>query len=263
MISADGYDRLTEQLTQAVIARDGIAGLVLLGSASSAGRHRRDEWSDHDFFAVAEAGRGGEARQSVDWLPDPHRLVLLIRETDIGFVALYDDGHVLEFALAEPSELAGILAGDATVAVDDADATTSRLIAGGHDQALAADRFDPERDTGLVLVKLLIGVGRVRRGEVLNGGQFIRIWAVNHLLRAIRGRFSENTTGSRDIIDPTRRFERDYPAWADRIVLALDQRPELAAHRLFTLTREILEPGWDAFPARAADAVAHRLGWDT
>ena len=37
---------------------------------------------------------------------------------------------------------------------------------------------------------------------------------------------------------------------------------EDAARALFHLTREILEPGWDEFPTRAADAVAMRLGWE-
>ncbi len=187
--------------------------------------------------------------------------MLTAREGEIGFVAVYDDGHVLEFALSEVDELGGAVAGDATVVVDDDDGSTAALIERARAQAARADTFDPANDARLVLVKLLIGVGRVRRGEVLNGGQFVRIWAVQHLVRAIRGRFAAASSDLRDTIDPVRRFERDFPQWSARIAAALDRPVEDAARELFSLTREILEPEWDEFPSRAADAVAQRLGW--
>lgn len=261
MTSPERFRVVSTGLADGVRAHDGLAGLVLLGSASDEASARRDEWSDHDFFAIVEAGRGPEVRPDLSWLPDPDRLVLTAREGDIGFAAVYDDGHVLEFAFSEAAELSGALAGDATVVVDDAEGTTATLIAESRARADAADRFDPANDVRLALVKLLIGVGRVRRGEVLNGGFFIRQWAVQLLVRAIRGRFADRSTTLRDTIDPVRRFERDFPEWGVRIATAVEQPPDDAAHALFALTREILEPGWDDFPTAAADAVASRLGW--
>jgi hypothetical protein len=187
--------------------------------------------------------------------------VLTAREGEIGFAAVYDDGHVFEFAFSEAGELEGSLAREATVVVDDEAGTTATLIAQARARAERGDRFDPANDVRLVLVKLLIGVGRARRGEVLNAGGFVRSWAVQCLVRAIRGRFASRSTTLRDTIDPMRRFERDFPEWAARIAAALEAPVEDAAHALFGLTREILEPGWDEFPSRAADAVAARLGW--
>lgn len=261
MTSPERFVGLTAALARSVRERDGLIGLVLLGSASDEASARRDEWSDHDFFAITEAGRGREIRPDLAWLPDQDRLVLTAREGEIGFAAVYDDGHVFEFAFSDASELAGALAGDATVVVDDAAGTTATLIAESRARAEAADRFDPSNDVRLVLVKLLIGVGRVRRGEALNGGQFIRQWAVQLLVRAIRGRFTEASTSLRDTIDPMRRFEQDFPEWGARIAQAVAQPAEDAARAVFDLTREILEPGWDDFPTAAADAVAGRLGW--
>jgi hypothetical protein len=257
----DRFDALSAGLARGVRQRDGLSGLVLLGSASDAGSVRRDEWSDHDFFAIIEGGRGAELRPDLDWLPDLERIVLTAREGDIGFVAVYDDGHVFEFAFSEAAELGGALAGDATVLVDDDAGTTATLIAGARDRAEAGDRFDPENDAKLVLVKLLIGTGRARRGEVLVGSQFVRSWAMQCLVRAIRGRFPHRSTTLRDTIDPLRRFEADFPGWAQRIGGALECSVEDAARSLFMIAREILEPGWDEFPSRAADAVAARLGW--
>ena len=260
MSAADRFESISDSLAAGVRATDALIGLVLLGSASAAGRGRRDEWSDHDFFAIAAPTRGDEARASLDWLPDRKRVLLTAREGGLGFVALYDDGHVLEFAIAEPAELAGSVAGEASVVVDE-DGVTAEVIAAGQATTETRDAFDPENDVRLVLVKLLIGVGRVRRGEILNGGQFIRTWAANHLLRAIRGRLPGRAPATRDAIDPTRRFEADYPGWAADIASALDAPVEQAAHRMFELTRRILEPDWDGFPTAAADAIARRLGW--
>jgi hypothetical protein len=259
--SPERFAQLSAGLAAGVRSREGLVGLVLLGSASDEAEARRDEWSDHDFFAIAEPGAGARIRPDLSWLPDQERLVLTAREGEIGFAAVYDDGHVLEFAFSDADELAGALAGEATVVVDDAAGTTAELVARSRARAEAADRFDPANDVRLVLVKLLIGVGRARRGEVLNANGFIRQWAVQQLVRAIRGRFAAASTTARDTIDPLRRFEQDFPEWGARIASELDRPLEAAARGLFDLTREILEPGWSDFPSAAADAVARRLGW--
>lgn len=260
MTAPERFDELTRGLAEGVRGREGLIGLVLLGSASESARARRDEWSDHDFFALIEEGRGGEIRPDLSWLPDQEHLVLTAREGEIGFACVYDDGHVFEFAFSDAAELAGAVVNDATVTVDDEAGTVAGLVARGRERAASADSFDPVNDARLVLVKLLIGVGRVRRGEVLNGGTFIRQWAVQHLVRAVRGRFAARSTELRDTIDPIRRFEQDFPEWGARIAAALVQEPEDAARALFALLRE-LEPGWPEFPSRAADAVAARLDW--
>ena len=255
------FEALSAGLADGVRSHAGLIGLVLLGSASDEAAARRDEWSDHDFFALIEPGRGAEMRRDLSWLPEPERLVLTAREGEIGFVAVYDDGHVFEFAYSEVDELAGAVAGEATVAVDDATGSVRRLIEVAHARAAASDRFDPVNDSRLVLVKLLIGVGRARRGELLNAGHLVRTWAVQHLIRAMRGRFADRSTTLRDTIDPVRRFETDFPEWGARIAGILDAPVEVAAHGLYRFTREALEPGWPEFPSSGADAVAARLGW--
>lgn len=261
MTSEQNFGKLSEGLADGVKGTDGLFGLVLLGSASEQAAHRRDEWSDHDFFALVDKGAGDRVRPGLAWLPEQERIVLTAREGGIGFVAVYDDGHVFEFAVAETGELDGAVAGDATVVVDDADGSAATLVASAQERAASADSFDPANDARLVLVKLLIGVGRARRGELLNAGEFVRIWAVRHLVRAIRGRFAESSSTLRDTIDPVRRFERDFPEHGDHLAAILAQQLEPAARDLFAFTREVLEPDWPDFPTAAADAIASRLGW--
>lgn len=241
------------------MARERFSSLVLLGSSSPAAAARRDEWSDHDFFMLADPGREAEVRDVHAWLPDPDRLVLVAREGDIGFAAVYDDGHVFEFAAATAEELAGAIATqDVGIPVDDG--TAAALIEAAQARVVAAPAPDAANEARLVLVKLLIGVGRARRGENLIAGQFVHAWAINHFARAVRARIP--VEGSvRDAIDPVRRFERDYPELGVALRSVLGAPVEEAARGLFEVLRATLEPGWDDFPTRAADVVATRLGW--
>lgn len=244
----------------AAVARERFAGLVLLGSSSDAAAARRDEWSDHDFFLLADPGDEDAVRDVTSWLPDPERLVLVAREGEIGFAAVYDDGHVFEFAAATAEELSGALATtDVGIPVDPSGAAAA-LIAEAQDRVGAMPALDAANEARLVLVKLLIGVGRARRGETLVAGQFVHAWAVNHLARAVRARLPIADT-ARDAIDPVRRFERDYPELGAALADALGRPVEPAARGMFDLLRATLEPGWDDFPTRAADVVATRLGW--
>jgi hypothetical protein len=63
-VSLERLDALSAGLADGVRARDGLFGLVLLGSSSEGARDRRDEWSDHDFFALSQAGHGVEVRRT-------------------------------------------------------------------------------------------------------------------------------------------------------------------------------------------------------
>lgn len=261
MGTAQRFDQLSAQLRSAVEGHEHLSGLVLLGSAAEQARSRRDEWSDHDFFAIAKPGRGTSVRGDLSWLPAPTELAATAREGEIGFVALYDDGHVFEFALAQIDELSGAIVEEADVVSDD-DGRLGELVGHARDRARAINAPDTRNETTLVFLKLLIGVGRARRGEILTAGQFVRTWAVQCLVRAVRARAAADAGESRTAaIDPMRRFEDDHPALAARIAVALERPVEEAARMLYDLTRETLEPGWEGFPRRAADAVAARLGW--
>ncbi|WP_273651785.1 hypothetical protein [Cellulomonas fimi] len=255
------FDSRTDALVAAVRAHPTAVGLVLLGSAARSEAARRDEWSDHDFFVVAAEGKGDEVRDVRAWLPDADRVVSVAREGAIGFAVLYDDGHLMEFAAASGSELGGAVLVHHDVVLD-GDGTLAALVDASSRRAAAEPHLDPANDAALALVKLMVGVGRARRGEVLSGGEMVRQWAVKHLVLAIRARVPSVVT-DRESIDPARRFEIAYPLIAARLASALAAPVEDAARALHALARDVLEPGWDEFPSSTADVVAARLGWDT
>jgi hypothetical protein len=249
----------TDGLIRGCDATDGVDGLVLLGSASAAGAPRRDEWSDHDVYVLLADDRADALRASLAFLPFPERIVTRAREGHLGFAVLYDDGHLIEFAAGTRDELRVVRTGAHELALDTEDGALAAIVeatsgpAGG-DPTTAADHV------ALALIKLMVGVGRSRRGERINANQFVRTYAVGHLLHAIRARVPAATTGH-DPLDPARRFEADYPGLGGRLADALDRPLEDAARALVELTRDTLEPGWPDFPTRAADAIERRLGW--
>jgi hypothetical protein len=246
------YEQLTAELTAGFRQLGGSRGLVLLGSTADSGR--RDRWSDHDFFAIVNDDFDVQGRAELAWLPSPNRVLLVAREGEIGFAVLYDDGHLLEFAVATLGELRD--AGVERHRVQFGDAGVDDFVRIAHQRAQSTpSSVDPVNEARLVFVKLLVGFGRAQRGERVVAGQFVRTWAVGHFLRAVRARITPLGIG-RDPLDPARRFDADYPEISRRLDHVLAQPIELAAVGVAELTRETLEPGWSAFPSGAADLVA-------
>ncbi|MBD3943622.1 hypothetical protein IF188_18175 [Microbacterium sp. NEAU-LLC] len=245
------FDELTERLTTGFARVPGAHGLVVVGSAAAA--ERRDRWSDHDFLALIDAQAAASARESLDWLPEPERIVLLAREGALGFSVLYDDAHLLEFAIASVDELAGTAIGEAGLTFGDERALS--FVAEGRERLNTLTPVDAASEAGLVFVKLLVGYGRARRGERIVAGQFVRTWAVGHMIRTIRARIEPVTGVREDALEPARRFDAAYPEIAVRLDAVLSQAVEDAARGVAALAREVLEPGWSAFPSRAADVA--------
>ncbi|HYG62421.1 MAG TPA: hypothetical protein VEL74_07555, partial [Thermoanaerobaculia bacterium] len=103
-MDAAAYERFTERLLQSLAADSTVLGLVALGSMAALDT-KPDRWSDHDFFVIVRTGEQEGFRRDLSWLPDRGNLVLSYRETAHGLKALYEDGHLVEFAVFDPGEL--------------------------------------------------------------------------------------------------------------------------------------------------------------
>lgn len=254
------FEATSLALEKACREQDGVVGLVLLGSAAE--KSRRDEWSDHDFFIMLDPAATA-TRDDLSWLPESERIVITASEGEIGRAVVYDDGHLFEFAIATEPELSGARVNANRIVYDEG--PTEHVISAALARNDPAELNDDEslalNHANLFLIKLLVGVGRVRRGEVTSGARFIRTWAVDQLLLAIRSRMPASAQPYRDNLDPLRRLEKDLPELGTTIEDALARPAEDAARRLLEIAHETLQPGWAAFPTAAADAIARRLGW--
>lgn len=236
------------ELTAGCRATDGVTTLAVFGSATTGSAARRDEWSDVDFAVFCTPQAAAEVGGSWAFLPRREQVVLTAREYDTGGVALYADGSVVEFGAGRPWPIA--------------DPSCEVLIGGGDVTLVPAPGVpDPANAIRLFLVKLLIGVGRLRRGEVLSGTALIGLPALTELCHALRARVVASGEAEVNPFDPLRRFEAAHPALGARLDAALAASGEATARALFDIAREVLEPGWGDFPSVAADVIAARLGW--
>src|SRR3954454_9873686 len=97
-MQADEYRAFTRDLAERLRADERAIGLVAVGSMADRD-YAPDEWSDHDFFVVAVQGQQEALRSDLSWLPRRERVALSFRETEHGVTIVYDDGHLLEFAV--------------------------------------------------------------------------------------------------------------------------------------------------------------------
>ena len=211
-----------------------------------------DEWSDHDFFLITRAGEQEPLRQDLRWLPAHERIVFSFRETEHGLKVLYDDGHMIEFAVFDVEEIA--LAG--------VNRYRTLLDRGGVEEAcaLVRDHPRPQRDDdylfGMVLSAALVAIGRGRRGELLSAAFFVT-WTLTHLTRLITRVLPAQEASLLDEFDSLRRFEGAYPALGAELAAAVRLAPPEGALRMLdVLQREVrpLRPdlAWDAFDAVVA-----------
>ena len=248
------FDAYTRRVVGWARSEPRVLGVALLGSGAD--RERIDGWSDHDLLVLAEPDAVAGLRHDLSWLPDATAIAAAGHEWHDGVKVLFDDGRVLELGVTDPAGLATFPMAAAAVVYD-----TGPLAAG-----IAAARAgtstrrltEPADAAAVLLVELVVGVGRVRRGERLSGGNVIRSEAALTLADLLVAR---SGAGHPDPFDGWRRLEAVHPEAAERLAVVLARAPEDAARGILELAEQLLAPGWVQWPARGAQAVRRRLGW--
>jgi hypothetical protein len=202
------YDAFAADLTAALRARPEVLGLVAVGSFAGGA----DQWSDHDFLVIASPAATSALRADPSWLPQHDRLVLHFRETAHGMKGVYDDGHLVEYAVFAPDEIALARLNRTRVIFDRADVTArvADAVAGTPDLE-AADAESDDYLHGQLLTALLVGVQRHRRGEHLSGIDFVHRFALRHFLVLLARHVEAARPEVRDNLNPFRRVELAYP----------------------------------------------------
>jgi hypothetical protein len=247
------YRTFTHQLTER-LGRDGRAiGLVAVGSMADRD-YAPDEWSDHDFFVITPPGGQEELRNDLSWLPDADRVVLSVRETEHGLIVIYDDGHMLEFAVFDLEEIA--VAGlNRYRVLFDRGGVEERV------EHVAASPRPPRDDLflfGKTVVAALVAVGRGRRGETLSAA-FMLTWATTYLNRLLIRTLPSANASILDGFDSLRRFERAYPELGAELAAIVRLDPVDGGAALLDLLERELRPLRPDLPWPAVDAVRARL----
>jgi hypothetical protein len=246
------YERFTRDLQARLETDPRVLGLVAVGSMARQGSPP-DRWSDHDFFVVVQPGTQESFRSNLDWVPRHDDIVFSFRETAHGVKVVFRDGHLIEFAVFDPDELA-LARINRYRALFDRERIGERLARVA--EATAASPPSEEWLVGQFLTNLLVGAGRYHRGERFSGRQLVKTGALGQLLALLaRSRAAAPESGL-DSLDPFRRFEAALPDLARRLDAAVGRETPDAAKALLDIAVENL-PG--RFPAAAVEAVRLRL----
>ena len=257
----DAYGRFSERLRERLAADERVLGLVALGSMS--GEPPPDQWSDHDFFVISRPGEQERMRTELSWLPDGEEIVLAYRETAHGVKVLYRDAHLLEFAVFDPEEISVARINRFRVLLDRGGvAERMRALRERTAGDLADRRPDLRWSSGQMLTALLVGAGRYRRGERVDGRALIQA-AANQLAQLLAAAVPSENAGAVDTLDPLRRFEQVYPRLGRELDESLGRPLVEAALRLLRIALRELPQRIAEFPLEAARALEASIEADT
>jgi hypothetical protein len=252
-VRLDEYRAFTRDLTERLRADERAIGLVAVGSMADRD-YAPDEWSDHDFFVITPPDGQEDLRNDLSWLPASARIALSVRETDHGLLVIYDDGHLLEFAVFDLEEIA--LAGVNRYRV--------LLDRGGVEERIEQVAVNPRppRDDvflfGKTVTAALVATGRARRGETLSAA-FLLTWATTFLNRLLIRTLPSDNASLLDGFDSLRRFERAYPELGAELAAIVRLDPADGGPALLGVLERELRPLRPDLPWAAVDAVNARL----
>ena len=262
-MQTEAYRAFIHELTDTLKANLQVLGLVLVGSTANHS-HAPDQWSDHDFFVVTTSGIQNQFRSNTTWPPDHETIVLTVRETEHGLKVLYQSGHIIEYAVFDLDEIKLAKVNDYEIVFDRGGVTEVVNQIASTDTTISVS--DIQRDKGMFLCLLIVGAGRVARGELISGQVFIRSHALGHLLSALAQTLPAEDKSLLDNLDPYRRFELVFPEIGQQIKQALANHPIQAAIGLLELYGHVFTDTVDAvdtvrsFLNRIIDSQIHSIG---
>lgn len=254
----DVYRRYTRALIESLEGRSGVLGLVALGSMAERGE-TPDDYSDHDFFVIVEPSFAEAFRNSGEWLPNAGRVRLRYRETAHGVKAVYDDGHLIEFAVFTPEEIGLARVNRFRILIDraDIDQRMTQVVRATEAQ-LKAEAPSDGWLAGQLLTDILVGASRAARGERLSGAD--RLYqATKWFLRLVERHQPDESAPHRDNLDVLRRVHLVHPKLGAELERSLSRPISERALLLLELTEREIAPRMPEFPIAALVAIRARV----
>lgn len=190
-------------------------GLALIGLGSvGVELARLDEFSDLDFFAIAEPGHKAALLADLGWLAAAGPIAYAFQNTADGYKLLFEDDVFCEFAIFEPAELAGIPFAPGRVVWKQPHVGEQI----GQPARAARERAPASAAwlVGEALTNLYVGLGRYLRGERLAAARLIQQHAVDRVLE-LAGMIETAGPAPADPFAPERRFEQRFPGVAGQL----------------------------------------------
>jgi lincosamide nucleotidyltransferase B/F len=227
------FDNYTEQLRVSLESLREVLGLVVLGSTADS--TLRDEWSDHDFWIISDAGAQDTLLEDLSWLPDYQNIALTVKHLPHGLTIVFHNRHKVEFAVFDATEMGSGRVERYRVLIDRGG--IAELVATVHDATLRQAQARPVTLENLCVV-LWSACERHMRGELLSARQYMDAFAIDRLLSLISN--NEPADESKNTLDPRRRLEQRSPELAAEVIAVRNQPvPQAALHLLEIAEREL------------------------
>lgn len=205
--------------------------LLLLGVGSVGTElERMDEYSDLDFFVIAEPGRKERFLNSLDWLEDVHSLAYSFKNTDDGYKILFEDGIYGEYAIFEEKELKDIPYKGGRIVWKSPAANESSIPNENPGKIPSIRKNELDFALNEALTNLYVGLSRFARGEKLSALRFVQGHAVDSILSVLH-LLERETDFFPDPFGNERRLEKRFPRFAgllDGMMLGYGRVPESA-----------------------------------
>lgn len=255
------YQAYLRALVQTLDAMPQVIGMVAAGSTASINR-QPDAYSDHDFWVITHAGAAEPLRNSTDWLPPYLPIVVFYRETEHGSKIIFEDGHLIEYAVFERHQVAQTRVTDYRILIDKADLTPQLAHIHQHTLSTRPPR-NTERQLAELISHLLVGVQRAARGETISAHRFVKVFALDDILQVLWNHLPPEQDYYQDAVDVFRRVEKAHPVYAARLGSALAMPIIPCAAEMLSIAEDICnaaEVPLSADAVRMLRAVLARVG---
>jgi hypothetical protein len=247
------FHSFTHSLTQTLAADDRVLALVAIGSLAQS--ERVDRWSDHDFWVITTTAAQAGFLTDLSWLPDHTAIALTLRPAEQYYTVLYATGHIAEFAIFGPHDLARGRLTSFRMLFDKGDITTHIQTIARNIQQEQASGYNASATFGHFLIALCTGAGRAARGEVLSASTYIFQYALDALLTLITHHIPPQRPDLSDPFDPRRRFERVYPDLSTTLIRLLTLPPASAARQMLDVAEQLFPDGTIALAPQAVSTT--------
>jgi len=233
------YKEFTKELKERLLNYEEVTGLVAVGSMAEQD-YIPDKWSDHDFSVIVKNGSQENFRKDLSWLPNYKNIVLIIQETEHGFKALYNNEHLIEFAVFNLEELYCLKINRYRILIDRTNIEEHFKKIENITSLQSKLTYDNSLLLGEFITSLWIGIGRYNRGEKTSAHEFVKMAALKSLLTLLEKHLPSEKKEIIDNLDPLRRFELMYPNLGEEIEnILLKPIPDAAKQMLNILEREL------------------------
>ncbi len=221
-MNVDEYTHFLGQIEGRLRNAKGVLGVVLVGS--TADPIHRDEWSDHDFWIIAEDAEIGSYLDSTSWLPESEEILLSGCHSPAYRSVLYRDGHKVDYAVFTTKQALcqGRLGRYRIPVGEESVRKLAEKIQLSTQKAEGAGVVQDELEN----LSLLAWTAHARgaRGEWLSARRWLEA-AIDVLLDFLRSGNALEVAAGADALDPRRRLEETDPRFAERLQAPLESDP--------------------------------------